>query len=240
MIKIVMLLVRKPGMSREAFREHWLNVHGPLVMSIPGIKRHVVKYVQCHTLDDWFPFLVGDGPLYDGAAEIWCNSLEEVQAMFAEPSVQEQVYPDELEFLDMDRFVLLLLEEHLVYERPGSKIHGGIKLFELPVRKQGLTRKQCHDHWLNVHGPAVLNSPEMIAPMRRYVQSHSLEEPIEGIPPMAYDGLAELWFDSREGLTESFGNQYMQRVQTDEANFADLDKCTAFAAEEYVIYERGM
>lgn len=238
MIKIAMLLVRKPGMSKQAFRDYWLNVHGPLVMSVPDIRRHVAKYVQCHTTDDWFSFLVGEGPVFDGAAEIWCDSLEEARAMFAEPKVEELIYPDELNFLDMDRFVLLLLEEHLVYERPGSEIHGGIKLFEVPVRRQGLTRRQCHDHWLNVHGPAVLNSPEMIAPLRRYVQSHSLEEPIEGIPPMPYDGLAELWFDSREELEQSFGDQYRERVQPDEANFADLDKCTAFPTKEYVIYER--
>lgn len=238
MVKITMLLVRKPGMSREEFQDYWLNVHGPLVMSIPEIKRHVVKYVQSHTLSDWFPFLVGNGPLYDGAAEIWCNNLEEVQAMFAEPRVEEEVYPDELEFLNLDKTVVLVMNEHLVYQRRGADIHGGVKLFEVPVRKQGLTRAQCHKHWLEVHGPMVLNSPEMMAPMRRYVQSHSLEEPVPGIPPMPYDGLAELWFDSKEDLLESFGDQYMERVHPDESNFADLDKCTAFAAREYVIYER--
>jgi hypothetical protein len=35
---------RKPGMSTAAFQDHWLNVHGPLVVPSPGISR----YVQCH------------------------------------------------------------------------------------------------------------------------------------------------------------------------------------------------
>jgi len=75
--------------------------------------------------------------------------------------------------------------------------------------------------------------------MRRYVQSHALDDPVPGIPPMPYEGLAELWFDSTADLLACFGDQYLERVHPDEANFADPDKCTAFPAREYVIYERG-
>lgn len=233
-----MLLTRKPGMGREAFRDYWLNVHGPLVMGIPEIRRHVLKYVQCHTLDEWYPFLPGDGPLYDGAAEVWCESLEAAQAMFAEPRVAETVMPDEQNFLAPGSAVILLLQEHLVYQRPEADIHGGIKLFEVPVRKPGLTRAECQRHWLRVHGPLVRNSPAMTAPLRRYVQSHALEDSVSGISPMPYEGLAELWFDNSGDLLSCFGDDYRARVQPDEHNFADLGRCAAIPAREYIIYER--
>ena len=29
MITVVDLLVRQPGLTREQFQDHWLNVHGP-------------------------------------------------------------------------------------------------------------------------------------------------------------------------------------------------------------------
>jgi len=208
------------------------------VMSIPAIRRRVIRYVQCHTLDEWYPFLPGDGPVYDGAAEVWCESLEDVLSMFAAPEVEEKVHPDEQNFLDPDRFVLLLLHEHVIYQRPGAETRGGIKLFEVPVRRAGLTRAQCLRHWQDVHGPMVVDTPDMVAHLRRYVQSHALEESPPGLPPMPYEGLAELWFDSRDDLLACFGDQYMQRVHPDEANFADLDKCTAFPTREYVIYQR--
>ena len=50
LIKVAELLVRKNGMSRAEFQNYWRRVHGPLVMSIPEIRRHVAKYVQSHTL----------------------------------------------------------------------------------------------------------------------------------------------------------------------------------------------
>jgi uncharacterized protein (TIGR02118 family) len=239
MIKIALLLVRKKGMSREEFQEYWLKVHGPLVMGIPENKRHVLKYVQSHTLSDWFPFLAGDGPLYDGAAEIWCDSVSEGLDMFAEPKCEELIRPDELKFLDPEKTVALFMNEHTIYQRPNAPIHGGVKLFEVPVRRQGMTRVQCHEYWKNVHAPKVLGCPRMMQPLRRYVQSHSLEEPIPGLKPMRYDGLAELWFDNKEDLLKSFGSQYMERVNPDEPNFVNLEESTAFIAREFIIYERG-
>jgi len=238
MVKVTILLVRKKGMSREEFQDYWRAIHGPLVMNIPENRRHVRKYVQSHTLSDWFPFLAGEGPLYDGAAEIWCDSLEEALEMFAEPKYRELIYPDELKFLDLNNRVILVTKEYLVYQRSKAAIHGGVKLFELPVRREDMTRAQCHQYWMDVHGPMVLDCPQMIAPLRRYVQSHSLEEPVPGIEPMRYDGMAELWFDNSEDLLASFGTQYMERVHPDEPNFVNLEKSTAFAAKEFIMYER--
>jgi len=50
MIKFVMCITRHPDMSREQFRDYWMNQHGPFFMKnadIMGAK----KYVQSHTLD---------------------------------------------------------------------------------------------------------------------------------------------------------------------------------------------
>jgi uncharacterized protein (TIGR02118 family) len=239
MIKISELLVRKPGMSRAEFHDYWRRVHGPLVMSISDIRRHVVKYVQAHTLPDWFSFLAGDGPLYDGVAEVWCEGIDDAQRMFEEPKFAELVTPDERQFLDMDRTVILLMSQHLVYQRPGASIHGGVKLFELPVRRGGMSRDECQRYWQEIHAPLVLGAADMIKPLRRYVQSHSLADGTAGLPPMRYDGMAELWFDSVEDLKACFGRQYMDVVHPDEPKFVDPQRSSALVAKEYLVYERA-
>ena len=238
MIKISELLVRKGGMSRGEFHEYWKRVHGPLVMSIPEIRRHVVKYVQSHTQPDWFPFLAGDGPLFDGVAEVWCEGIQDARLMFEEPKFAELVTPDEGQFLNVSRTVILLMSQHLIYQRSAAPIHGGVKLFELPVRRRGTMRSECHRHWREIHAHLVLGCADMIEPLRRYVQSHSLEDGAGGSPPMRYDGMAELWFDSVDDLKACFGRQYMEAVHPDEPRFVDPSLSSALVAKEHIIYER--
>jgi uncharacterized protein (TIGR02118 family) len=238
MIKVIELLVRKPGMSRAEFSDYWRRVHGPLVMSIPEIRRHNVKYVQSHTLGEWHPFLAGEEPLFDGAAEIWVDSMDAASALFAEPKFAELVVPDEVQFLDRSKTEILVLTEHLVYQRPSAPVHGGVKLFEVPVRRKGMSRADCHRYWRDVHGPMVRHTPSMVANMRRYSQSHTVLDDIPAVGPMRYDGLAELWFDTAADLAACFGEQYLATVHPDEPNFVDLDGSTAFMASEHLIYER--
>lgn len=238
MIKISELLVRKAGMSRGEFQDYWRRVHGPLVMSIPEIRRHVVKYVQSHTQPDWFPFLAGDGPRYDGVAEVWCESVDDARKMFEEPKFRELVTPDEKEFLDLSGTVILLMMQHEIHQRPGQPIHGGIKLFELPSRRRDMTRSECQRYWRDVHAPLVLGVPEMVKPLRRYVQSHCLQDGTAGLPPMRYDGIAELWFDSIEDLSACFGPRYLEIVNLDELRFVEPARSSALVAREYLIYER--
>ena len=47
-------------------------------------------------------------------------------------------------------------------------------------------------------------------------------------------------FVEYEDLLRSFGTQYMERVHPDEPNFLDLDKSTAFAAKEFIMYGEGV
>jgi hypothetical protein len=49
MIKFVMCITRHPNMTREQFRDYWLNNHGPFFMKNAGDMR-AKKYVQSHTV----------------------------------------------------------------------------------------------------------------------------------------------------------------------------------------------
>ena len=50
MIKFVMCITRHPDMTREDFKDYWLNRHGPFFMENAGAMR-AKKYVQSHTID---------------------------------------------------------------------------------------------------------------------------------------------------------------------------------------------
>jgi uncharacterized protein (TIGR02118 family) len=217
MIKISELLTRKPGMSRVEFHDYWRSVHAPLVLGIPEIKHHNRRYVQCHTQSEWFPFLPPGGALYDGIAEIWCDSLDVAHQLFREPKFAELIAPDELQFLDVSKTITLVTEEPTVYERPGAPLTGGVKLFELAMRRKGASRAGCLRYWRLEHRPLVRRSDEMLRQIRRYNQCHSVDDDVSGVPPMRYDGVAELWFESMAELDAAFSNQqYRDVVHPDE------------------------
>ena len=47
MVKTIFQMKRRPGMSLDDFRKYWVDVHGPIVCKLPGLRR----YVQCHLVD---------------------------------------------------------------------------------------------------------------------------------------------------------------------------------------------
>ena len=66
-----------------------------------------------------------------------------------------------------------------------------IKSLSLLTRKPGMTHEQFVKHWLEVHGPLARKVPGL----RRYVQSHILEERTRPDIPstdVEIDGVAEL------------------------------------------------
>ncbi len=109
MIKYIICATRKAGMTREEFSLYWRHHHGPLVKSVPEFTRHVRKYVQCHLVGDSVP--LGTTGAYDGVAELWFDSPEDLVKAFNEPQYLEIIRPDELKFVDLGKCISFITEE---------------------------------------------------------------------------------------------------------------------------------
>jgi uncharacterized protein (TIGR02118 family) len=127
MIKVIGLIKRKAGISREEFLRHWKDDHGPLVMSIPELARHVRKYVQVHRvsipeLDAQERYQQQSLPAdYDGAVEMWFDSVEEMQKAFsvlADPVICKRLREDEDSFIDSKNSLSVMVgEEFTIFDR---------------------------------------------------------------------------------------------------------------------------
>ena len=102
MVKVVVLLPRREGMSREEFDRYAQERHLPLVAKLPGLRRLVLNRV--------LPDPNGPPPAYDAVAEDWFDDLQAMSAAFESPEGQA-VVADASNFLDMARFQLLVVEE---------------------------------------------------------------------------------------------------------------------------------
>ena len=102
MVKVVVLLTRQEGMSREEFTRYWRERHLPLVAKLPGMRRLIANYV--------LPDPNGPLPPCDGVAEDWFDDLTAMGAAFESPEGQA-VFADAATFLDMSRLQILVVEE---------------------------------------------------------------------------------------------------------------------------------
>ncbi len=118
MLKLVFCLHRLPTLSRVEFQDYWLNRHGPLVRRHATALR-IRRYVQLHSCDDALSKGIraarGAPAPYDGIAELWFTSAEDMAAAGKDPAAREAglaLVEDERRFIDLARSPLWLAEEH--------------------------------------------------------------------------------------------------------------------------------
>ena len=118
MIKFVMCLCRHPDMTREQFQDYWLTKHGPFFQKHAGDMR-AKRYVQSLTLNtplnEELRKSRGMLPEYDGVAEVWFESEEEMVAAMSSPEGQKlsaALLEDEGNFVDHSKSTAFLVKEH--------------------------------------------------------------------------------------------------------------------------------
>jgi uncharacterized protein (TIGR02118 family) len=121
MIKMVFCVRRRDDLPEEKFYEYWLKKHGPLVKSQARPLR-IRRYVQSHTTLDELGTAIRDArgmklPSFDGLAEIWWDSYQELQAALETQEGQSAsalLAEDEARFIDMEGSTIFFTEEHVI------------------------------------------------------------------------------------------------------------------------------
>ena len=121
MVKLVFCVRRRQGMELEEFQRYWGDTHGPLVAGHAEALR-LRRYVQVHRRDTDLDALARHqrgipAEPYDGAAELWWDSFEDVSAALETAAGQRaaaELLEDERRFIDLPRSSLWVGEEHVV------------------------------------------------------------------------------------------------------------------------------
>jgi uncharacterized protein (TIGR02118 family) len=123
-----------------------------------------------------------------------------------------------------------------------------IKVVMAIRRRDDVASEDFHRYWREEHGPL---ARRLLQPLnlRRYVQTHTLDTDLNAQlagargTVEAFDGVAELWWDSLDALLAALGSEDGQRANAelaeDEARFIDLEKSSLFLTEEHVIFDSG-
>jgi uncharacterized protein (TIGR02118 family) len=101
-LKFIVLLYRKPGMSTAGFVAHMKNVHGPLARRLPGLR----KYVQNFVVEDENR----KRPDWDGLVELYFADRATFEAAWKTPEGKASD-ADLPAFLDLARTTWSIVEE---------------------------------------------------------------------------------------------------------------------------------
>ena len=123
----------------------------------------------------------------------------------------------------------------------------GIKIMFLLVKPDGMSAKDFHRYWLEIHSPLVVRRSDDMA-MRRYIQSHLVPSPMavgaaqaRGWPANPFQGVAEVWWDSEEAMAAAFstakGSDAGEALAEDEKKFLD-DRSMIVMTREYLIFDK--
>lgn len=123
MIKLVFTIRRREGMTREEFQRYWREEHAPLVRRHAEVLR-IRRYVQTHARDTDLDGALADSRgseprAYDGVAELWWESIEELLAATASEEGQaagQALLEDERRFIDLANSPLWIGEENVVID----------------------------------------------------------------------------------------------------------------------------
>ena len=118
MIKLIFCLRRLPDLSTEQFQQYWFNRHAPLVRTVAPVLK-IRRYVQCHSVVDarLTPAIAARGGSvtpYDGVAELWWDSIEDVIAAGSTSESRAaglKLLEDERRFIDLSQSPLYFVRE---------------------------------------------------------------------------------------------------------------------------------
>ncbi len=119
MITIAFALRRRADVDEAEFHRYWRDEHGPLVVGHQAALG-IVRYSQLHSLDPAMSEALRasrdcEPTHYDGVALVSFDSLESLIAATSSPEGQAAgaaLLVDERRFIDLERSVIWLTEEH--------------------------------------------------------------------------------------------------------------------------------
>lgn len=221
--KAISLIVRKTGISREEFNQHWLGEHGPTARQVPGIRGFLLGEV----VDD------PRKPAGNAAA----SELDGIAMSWQDPAVdratQAREFPGVQQWLSataqyMGQIRIFGVKEH-VFVPPQR---GGIRIVSLLTRKSDVAHEDFVRHVLEIHGPLSRRVPGL----KGYVISEIVREATHpSIPPLTtlgeIDCIGEGWLGGADGQQTPSSPQLKEWLADGAANFG---RVKTFATVDHV------
>ncbi|MBI1731440.1 MAG: EthD domain-containing protein [Gammaproteobacteria bacterium] len=242
-VKFFEFPVRIPRMSHRAFHLYWQKHHSPNVMNVTVFAQFMRKYNSGHVYPEeiaGLPAHYQQNTPFEGAAEVWVNSMDEVAAWLGQPTYAELIQPDEPRFISQEGKVeIVITKEERLYE-PVLDMNENLKtkLYVLVTRKPGAGYDEFHTA-ASAHGKLILAQESLRQRIAKLVISHALREPNpQGFSFGKIDAVFELWFESTDSVGKFFSEaDYEKKIRPNEEEILDVTNIRAVVAKMRVVHD---
>lgn len=254
MIRMLVEAHKRPDLEDDVFYDRWRVEHGDLVRD-SAQAMGFLRYIQSHRVAspeiDAFAAGRGWAAPADGQAELWWASVSAMEKALGSPAGEAAnalLEIDERAFTDPSALSAFLTSEETIFdftaELPPHWRSSSVKMVVKVWKKAGLSSEQFSQRWRVDHGDLVRS---LAGPMGfvRYVQNHRQDDGFDfaamrGWQP-APDGVSEIWWESAAAMTAALSSPEGQKASailaSDEAEFVDGSRITAFLAKEVCIFD---
>lgn len=201
---------RRAGLSEAAFRDHWLNVHGPLAKKLPGLG----TYRQNHIIERVHE--ASDSPLQaiDGISQLSFESVAHMEQ--SDASIEYTACK-----LDIPKFqggiTILVIESDEVIALGDSK-HAG-KLIWVSTRRRDAPDTDLRRHWLESNRNAGRDLPGVRGYVQNFVtdRGHPVAAGVPSGDASGAEAISELWFDDVASARTALASMQCQRLLHEDA-----------------------
>jgi hypothetical protein len=110
MIKMIITLNRRDGMTHDEFVDYQRNVHRPLLLAIPEAEQYIRRFVVSYPV----PAPNYPEPDYDSVVEAWFDTLDDLNGLYFSDNFLKLVDPDHVNFIDLSTFGRIISQEEVV------------------------------------------------------------------------------------------------------------------------------
>jgi uncharacterized protein (TIGR02118 family) len=113
MLKLDILIIRRPDLTHQQFLEYWRDHHWPFFVEQSIVKKTVRRYVQSRTLAET-PAGLPSAP-FDGIAQLWFDDSAGFLEYLQSANYRDVIRLDENKFVDPTRVQFLFSEDHPIF-----------------------------------------------------------------------------------------------------------------------------
>jgi len=200
------LFNRRPGISEEAFRTHWINVHGPLARKLPGLG----TYRQNHILERLYESPDSPVQSIDGISQLSFDSVADM--VRSDASAEYAACKEDIPKFQGSITILVLESDELSPMRGNSD--GAAKLLWVNTRRQDVAPEGLRARWLAENR----NAGQDVPGARRFVQnfvtdrSHAVKTAAGSGDPSGAETVSELWFDNEADLRAALASDACRKL----------------------------